>query len=232
MIHELNHIGIKTCDVEASIGFYRNILGGTIVRDAKSTDGKSRFVYIQLAIGIVELITINDPKDQGFAHIAFLVDNLGLDAAYEMLCNHGIEFTVRPKVAGSGDGRLAFFRDPCGVIFELIEREARPRATLSTNNKVLAFDHTTIGAGDKATVCETFYSGDMDLTALGASRYAKCDDTLLVTDEVGGILNIALKTASTNALRTEMRGHGIATRDEEGGFIAFAPSGERIFFFE
>lgn len=232
MIAELNHVGIKTADMEASIGFYQNVLGGTIVRDAKSRDGLSRFVYIQLGQGIVELITSNDPADQGYVHVAFLLDGAVLDQSYEKLSQMGIEFPVKPKTAGSGDGRLAFFHDPCGVLVEMIERERRPRADLPKNEKVLSFGHILIGAGSQLEACQKFYGSAMEMDEVGGGRYSKDQDAMVFTAEEGGILRVAMKTTNTEALRAQLRAGGIATRDAEGGFIAVAPSGEQIYLYQ
>ena len=231
MIYELNHIGIKTANMEASIEFYHQMLGGVIVRDAKSLDGLSRFVYIQMGKGTVELITSQDPADQGFAHVAYLVDEAGLDKAYEILCEKGIEFTVKPKKAGSGDGRLAFFRDPCGVIDELIEREPRPRAE-EPDARVISFDHTLIGAGAHWAECMDFYQESMDMVGDKNGRCSKGADALVFNTQEGGILYMALKVADCKALRSELNARGVATQDAQGGFIAVAPSGERVFLFE
>ncbi len=41
MIKELNHIGIRAGDFEKTLDFYQKTLGGTIIRDSRSLDGKA-----------------------------------------------------------------------------------------------------------------------------------------------------------------------------------------------
>jgi len=152
MIKELNHIGIRVGDIDKSVEFYTEVLGGKIVRDAKATSGDGRFVYIQISEGLIELIKGKPgASNLGLAHIAFLIDDKqNLDEAYEYLSKKGFEFTATPKLASSGDGRLSFFNETSGVSFELIERKENIRIPGLVNEHILEFDHLSIRVSDES----------------------------------------------------------------------------------
>ena len=174
MIKELNHIGLLTTDIEASKNFYVNILGGTIIRDHKD-DAGSLFVYIQLALGVIELIRVPaDNANKGFVHIAYLIDDLkSLDEYYEDLKVKGYEFTLAPKPTTAGDGRLAFFNDNSGVSFELIERKENIRIRDLVNDHIKSFHHISINVSpNKVQECDGFYTGEMGFTKTGAFLYS------------------------------------------------------------
>lgn len=204
MIKELNHIGIRTADIDKSIDFYVNTLGGKIIRDVLSTNGESRFVYIQIVDGIIELISATpDVEDLGLVHIAYIIDNdTTLDECYKKLVKMGYEFTVKPKIAGSGDGRLAFFRDSSNCIFELIERKSDIRLPTVSNTFIEEFDHLSIRINDKCVdKCEDFYLNTMGFKvrkilrkeANVMSYYSHGKDTLETLYTPGVMPNSALQ---------------------------------------
>jgi len=166
VIKELNHIGIRAGDFEKTLDFYQKTLGGTIIRDSRSLDGKSRFVYIQLGDGVIELLSSKPGETNlGLQHVAFLV-NVDLNQAYETLLAQGLVFTVQPRLAGSGNGYLAFFREPGGAVFELIQREENIRIPDLKNDVLLAFASSTIEVSpDAFEPCAAFYRGPMGFSA-------------------------------------------------------------------
>ncbi len=78
----------------------------------------------------------------GYVHVAFLVDNV--DSTYALLSKQGYSFTVTPKMAGSGRGRLAFFNDPNGVKIEIIQRDDSFRIPKIIGEKIRSFDHISL----------------------------------------------------------------------------------------
>src|SRR5699024_9783385 len=60
----------------------------------------------------------NSLMQQGIPATMFGVDNI--DAEYERLKAHGVEFTMEPTAAG--DMKLAVFNDTCGNLIQLIEQ--------------------------------------------------------------------------------------------------------------
>jgi catechol 2,3-dioxygenase-like lactoylglutathione lyase family enzyme len=238
MIKELNHVGIRTADMEASIRFYQGALGGRIIRDAKSLDGKARFVYIQIGVGVLELISVGPNDEQGFAHIAFLTGKMSLDEAYAKLNGEGLKFTVLPKTAGSGDGRLAFFYDLSGVVFELIERKENIRKPAFSTELVEAFDHIAVETNAGLNAVGKFYTEEMGFVSAGKqNRYVNGGDVIELSKGGKGIANISLKVKDCEAVQKKLQSLyplSEIKKAPEGGreFSVKAPSGETVRFFE
>ncbi len=57
--------------------------------------------------------------DRGLNHIAVQVDDL--DAVYEKLQKAGVLFFTPPTVSTGGDAKVAYCRDPEGVMLELVQ---------------------------------------------------------------------------------------------------------------
>lgn len=164
MIKELNHVAVRTGDMEASLHFYVDILGAKVIRDTTSPDGKGRFVYVQLVDGVIELIKGNPGgSNLGLQHVAFLIsDDTDIHQVREKLGQMGYEFTVEPKLASSGDGYLAFFKDTSGAIFELIQRKENIRIPGLKNEHLEEFDHISIRlSDDNYQKCADFYLNTM-----------------------------------------------------------------------
>jgi len=159
VVRELNHVAIRVANMDESLRFYRDILGGTVIRDVRGPEGKGHFVYVQLAEGVIELIQGKaGSPNLGLQHIAFLTSkshdiNSAADAAREK----GYEFTVEPKMATSGDGYLCFFKDKGGATYEFIQRDEDIRIPGLKNDKILEFDHISIRAD------ETSYTDTQEL---------------------------------------------------------------------
>jgi len=162
-IKELNHVGSRTADMEKAVRFYRDILGGTIIRDFRSPDGKGHIVYVQIVDGVIELIRTPGSDNLGLAHIAFLVaDGTDLDSFAAQLKEAGYRFTVDPKPTSSGDGRLCFFEEPSGATFELIKRNENIRIADLKNPNILEFDHISLSLDDSNhKKCADFYLNTM-----------------------------------------------------------------------
>ncbi len=162
MFKELNHVAVRSGDMEKTIHFYVDILGGKVIRDTVGADGKGRFVYVQIAEGVIELIKGKPGgSNLGLQHVAFLVDE-PINDVHKKLVDMGYHFTVEPKLASSGDGYLAFFEDKSGAIFEIIERNEDIRIPGLKNDKIEEFDHISIRVTDDTyKECEDFYLNTM-----------------------------------------------------------------------
>ena len=122
MIYELNHVGGRVRDLEASLEFYSG-LGAEVVDRLFMPNSRVHRVHIQLGTGLVELLYHEDPDPDatyGLNHVGFMTDDL--DADYARLIALGYAELSAPKVAGSGQGRLAFLADPNGTRIELLQR--------------------------------------------------------------------------------------------------------------
>ncbi|MDR1802878.1 MAG: VOC family protein [Treponema sp.] len=166
-IKELNHVGLRTAGMDKAVHFYRDILGGTIIRDARTPDGKGRFVYVQIVDGVIEIIPGTPGADNlGLIHIAFLTaDGTDLDSFAGQLKEAGYRFTVDPRPTSSGDGRLCFFEDSSGAFFELIQRNEKIRIPDLKNPHILEFDHISVSLHDSNyQKCADFYLNTMGFT--------------------------------------------------------------------
>lgn len=242
MIKELNHIGLLTGDMDASRKFYEETLGGIVIRDFINAEGKSQFVYIQLALGVIELIrTAPDATNQGFAHVAFLTDGAkSIEEYHEALVAKGFSFTVAPKTAASGDGKLAFYKDLSGAILELIQRTENIRVRDHKSDTLAAFNHIAIRvSADDARKAGAFYESDMgmrlsDKPAEGMCEYTIGADTIRLDSTMAGdapLLGICFAVADCAAIRGALVEKGIACAEISGdAFAATGPSGERIVF--
>jgi len=244
VVKELNHIGLFTSDMEASKEFYANTWGGSVIRDYHDADG-SLFVYIQLALGVIELIRVpKDMENKGFIHVAYLIDATGtLEEDFAYLSGKGFPFTVEPKSTASGDGRLAFFLDHSGVSFELIQRNENIRIRDLVNPHIVAFDHIAINVSpDAAPKCDAFYIRDMGFQRTGGRRYAIGADAIELTETEDGtalekpLSHICFRVKNCDETAARLKSLGVKCSDMTPGadcrrFTAEGPSGERIVIF-
>lgn len=130
MIKTIDHIGIMTKDLQQSVEFYTDVLGFSISTKIEMNDFSAVFVekdgnkielmrfknipkrpkYVELKIG-GSSIPITD-------HISFSVDHI--EATVTELKEKGIVFDLEP-IQLEGGNKLASFKDPNGVMIELLE---------------------------------------------------------------------------------------------------------------
>ncbi len=140
MIKNIRHTGIVVIDLEASLYFYRDLLGFQIV---KQMEEMGHYIDNILSLRNVNVTTIKitSPSGQmiellkyhshnaeqkkreiceiGISHIAFTVDDL--DTEYRRLENEGIQFNSSPQLSPDGYAKVAFCRAPEGTLIELVE---------------------------------------------------------------------------------------------------------------
>ena len=238
-IKELNHVAIRTADMDKAIRFYKDILGGTIIRDVHGPDGKGHFVYVQIVDGVIELILGKPGADNlGLQHVAFLTaDGTDLDLFAGQLKEAGYRFTVEPKLSSSGDGRLCFFEDTSGAIFELIQRNEKIRIPDLKNPHILEFDHISIRLHDSNhKQCADFYLNTMGFTVRRImekpgqvmSYYSWGKDTLETLYREGmardlkPLGHIAFRVESCAAMKTYLESFGIQCPEpKESGMGGF-----------
>lgn len=147
MTFKLDHMCSVVHDMDTTINFYTNILGGQVADYQILKDEKC--VYIQV---IDQLIKFVEPKthdssiNYGLKNLAFTTDNI--DEAYKFLINLGYEFHVNPQLSPSGNGKNAFFKDPNGVIVELLERDRTIHRQPIHSDVVCCFDHYAVTSHD------------------------------------------------------------------------------------
>ncbi|MBM7789093.1 VOC family protein [Tenggerimyces flavus] len=163
MIYELNHVGMRIRDLSASLAFYVDQLGAVIVDELFVANGQTDRVHIQLAGGLIELLHPHQPGPDvtwGVDHIGFMTDDL--DGDHARLVSRGFTFSTPPKVAGSGQGRLAFLSDPNGVRVELLQRSEEFRVP-PIEGPVQALAHISLSAPNLEEAV-TFYRDDLGMS--------------------------------------------------------------------
>ncbi|OGX23517.1 MAG: hypothetical protein A2Y03_05065 [Omnitrophica WOR_2 bacterium GWF2_38_59] len=140
MIKDIRHTGIVVADLEASLKFYQDILGFSIV---KKMDETGDFIDNILLLENVKVTTVkmasssgqmiellkyqshpadqkkHDINDVGISHIAFTVDDL--DVVYKRLMDNKIQFNSSPQISPDGYAKVVFCRAPEGTMIELVE---------------------------------------------------------------------------------------------------------------
>jgi lactoylglutathione lyase len=118
------HTMVRVTDVDASLRFYRDALGLTLLSRRDYPQG--RFSLLFLAApgdeeAQVELTYNWDPESYGagrnFGHLAYAVDDIY--AACQRLAAHGVTILRPPR-----DGHMAFVRSPDNISVELLQKGA------------------------------------------------------------------------------------------------------------
>lgn len=149
MIGRVAHIGLTVSDIDESIKFYKDTLGldfqGRMLMEGKSTedlfgieDCSVKAAYLngseELNTPTIELLEINKRIESAeeiklnklsISEICFIVKDI--DKAYQSLKLKGVEFLSPPQYfdlrdQGFGESKAVYFKDPDGIILELIEK--------------------------------------------------------------------------------------------------------------
>lgn len=176
MIHELNHIGIVVSDLDTSVDFYTKLLGARKVWETKVEASGMEIVYLQLAQGLVELLSFaDDALPIGTNHLGFYSDDL--DDDFARIVGHGAEPVVEPRLTASGAGRQAIVRDPDGVSIELLQRDLPLRSGTVPHPHIQAIDHFALQASDHDRTF-AFYTGGLGMAVVKQIPIAALDTTL------------------------------------------------------
>ena len=148
MLQEVIHIGVTVSDLDISVNFYQNVLGlelkGKMVMEGPETDilfgrknSRVKIAYLNGSNNLIsppiELLQFSPLKcelDKADLHktsiseICFKVDDIEL--VYEELSEKGVEFISKPQFfdftsQGFGKSKAVYFKDPDGIILELLE---------------------------------------------------------------------------------------------------------------
>ena len=148
MVGRIYHVGLTVSDLERSIAFYRDVLGlefqGEIFMEGEETDKmfrrvncKARVAYLNGSKAVeappVELIQfVNNevkkvPSDlftTSISEVCFYTDDI--DSAYKHLVDNNVECLSEPQyfdfsADGFGESRAFYFRDPDGIILEMMQ---------------------------------------------------------------------------------------------------------------
>ena len=123
------HTMVRVKDLEASLHFYRDLLGLVQTRRMDSEAGRFSLIYLAAPQDQtraetekspeIELTFNWDPEDyqggRNFGHLAYKVDDIY--AACRRLMDGGVTINRPPR-----DGYMAFVRSPDGVSVELLQK--------------------------------------------------------------------------------------------------------------
>ncbi|MBD9451106.1 MULTISPECIES: VOC family protein [unclassified Rhizobium] len=130
MIKSFEHVGMVTGDMDRSLAFYRDLLGLRL-HLRKTMGNGTEVAFLDSGNGMLEIFAppggAGPASDlaaatSGVLHITFLVDNV--DESFAKLEAAGVAIKERPRPAVNSEvlDRVAFLRDPDGIIVELAER--------------------------------------------------------------------------------------------------------------
>ncbi len=129
MLKQFDHVTITVKDLKRTVEFYRDILGLEVAGMLEQNDGDFKLVYLKSGDIMIEVFnfaekgkTIGEVKDIDFGikHFGFKVDSV--NEVTRKLKEYNVEFTLEPLDA-EGGVRIAFFKDPDGVLVEIVEGE-------------------------------------------------------------------------------------------------------------
>jgi predicted enzyme related to lactoylglutathione lyase len=123
------NIGIKAEDLNAEIGFWESVGARLLLREKLSgPDGAAEYALLEFG-GTRLFLTpkplfedrLPYPLTSGLTHAVFEVDDL--EQAYQRIVALGTQVLVEPTElkAGFGSRRIALFRSPNGLIFEVMQ---------------------------------------------------------------------------------------------------------------
>lgn len=221
MIYELNHVGGRIRDLDASLAFYGETVGAEVVDRLFMASANVDRVHIQIATGLVELLHNRDADPDatyGLNHVGFMTDDL--DSDYARLIDAGYRELSAPRVAGSGQGRLAFLSDPNGVRIELLQRAEEFRVPPITSGPVRRLSYVALSAPDLDAAI-AFY-GDH----LGMERWTPDQPDEAVYFRLGADAVKLLPTAGTpvSHLGLEVTEPGGDVQDPDGNQLRFLPA--------
>ena len=114
----LDHIVLKTPDVEASVAWYRDVLGLEILGLDEWRDGKLFFPSARVdATTIIDFLGV-EQTGENLDHFALVIDGITTD---ELAATGAFTIEDGPgdRSGAQGTGRSIYVRDPAGVLVEL-----------------------------------------------------------------------------------------------------------------
>ena len=126
------HTMVRVRDLEASLHFYRDLLGLVQTRRMDSEAGRFSLIYLAAPQDTARAETEKSPEveltfnwdledyqgGRNFGHLAFEVDDIY--AACQRLADGGVVINRPPR-----DGHMAFIRTPDGISIELLQQGER-----------------------------------------------------------------------------------------------------------
>ncbi|WP_240232944.1 VOC family protein [Devosia lacusdianchii] len=129
MLRGFEHVGMTSGNLDRTIAFYCDLLGLRLA--LRKPAAKGELAFLDAGGGMLEIFAPASaidrsrdvpPAEAGMRHLTFAFDDV--DAMIGKLEAAGVEVVERPRDAYNTEmmRRVAFVRDPDGIIVELIER--------------------------------------------------------------------------------------------------------------
>ncbi len=129
MLKSFEHVGMVTGDMDRALDFYCGLLGLRLHLRKVMANG-TEVAFLDAGGGMLEIFappggaaraTDLPQATAGILHITFLIEDV--EAAVARLETAGVEIKERPRLAVNSEviHKLAFVRDPDGIIVELAE---------------------------------------------------------------------------------------------------------------
>tara|TARA_R110002124_G_scaffold144122_15_gene309069 strand:- start:18492 stop:18884 length:393 start_codon:yes stop_codon:yes gene_type:complete len=130
MLKGFEHVGMTVKNIDKSLAFYVDLLGLELVVRRRGRNG-DELAFLDAKTAMLELVCpatgALSAEDvavgrAGMRHITFSFDSV--DAIYLTLEKAGVDMVEAPREAHNQDivRKVAFCRDPDGIIIELTER--------------------------------------------------------------------------------------------------------------
>ena len=130
MLKSFEHIGMTVSDMDKTVAFYCGLLGLRLHLRKTMPDG-TQVAFLDAGGGMLEIFAPANgasraadvpPGTAGVLHLTFLFENV--DETFALLEQAGVEVKERPRPAVHSEvlHRIAFLRDPDGIIVELAQR--------------------------------------------------------------------------------------------------------------
>jgi glyoxylase I family protein len=130
MLRHFEHVGMTVSDLDASLRFYVDLLGLTLVLRRDTPGGEVAFLdagggqleIVRPAGGVATPARRVAANEAGIRHLTFTFDDV--DATFARLVAEGVEAIEKPRDAFNRDvlARVAFVLDPDGIVVELAQR--------------------------------------------------------------------------------------------------------------
>jgi glyoxylase I family protein len=118
-----SHVAVMVDDLDAAIGFYRDVLGFSMLPRPDFGPG-TEGAWLQLGTAQVHLGIVEEMgPPTGFPHVALHVPAAAWDSTMDELSARGVQFVLGPS-AREDFGRpvrAAFIQDPAGNVIELTD---------------------------------------------------------------------------------------------------------------
>lgn len=130
MLKSFEHVGMTVSDMDRSLEFYVGLLGLTLVL-RKITGNGAELAFLDAGGGMLEMVAPDggvaraiDVQEghAGLRHLTFRFESA--DEMFEKLKAAGVEMVEPPRPAVNSEvlRRVAFCRDPDGIMIELSEK--------------------------------------------------------------------------------------------------------------